>query len=94
MEQKTNDEFMRNILVEEAWKDLSLGFAWSEPLLEKYQDRVSWEDISLKPYIRWTIPMVGKFSKRINWRDFLGVRRREGFDAKVGRGVQGQVGLA
>lgn len=94
MEQKTNDEFMRNILVEEAWKDLSLGFAWSEPLLEKYQDRVSWEDISLNPYIRWTIPMVGKFSKRINWRDFLGVRRREGFDAKVGRGVQGQVGLA
>ena len=33
MEQKTNDEFMRNILVEEAWKDLSLGFAWSESLL-------------------------------------------------------------
>ena len=63
MEQKTNDEFMRNILVEEAWKDLSLGFAWSEPLLEKYQDRVSWEDISLNPYIRWTIPMVGKFEK-------------------------------
>lgn len=26
--------------------------------------------------------------------DFLGVCRREGFDAKVGRGVQGQVGLA
>lgn len=70
MEQKTNDEFMRNILVEEAWKDLSLGFAWSEPLFEKYQDRVSWEDISLNPYIRWTIPMVGKFSKRINWKIF------------------------
>lgn len=70
MEQKTNDEFMRNILVEEAWKDLSLGFAWSEPLLEKYQDCVSWEDISLNPYIRWTIPMVGKFSKRINWKIF------------------------
>ena len=70
MEQKTNDEFMRNILVEEAWKDLSLGFAWSEPLLEKYQDHVSWEDISLNPYIRWTIPMVGKFSKRINWKIF------------------------
>ena len=51
-------------------KDLSLGFAWSEPLLEKYQDRVSWEDISLNPYIRWTIPMVGKFSKRINWKIF------------------------
>lgn len=70
MEQKTNDEFMRNILVEEAWKDLSLSFAWSESLLEKYQDRVSWEDISLNPYIRWTIPMVGKFSKRINWKIF------------------------
>ena len=29
MEQKTNDEFMRNILIEEAWKEVSNYFSWS-----------------------------------------------------------------
>lgn len=33
MEQKTNDEFMRNILVEEAWKDLSLVLRGASPCL-------------------------------------------------------------
>ena len=28
MEQKTNDEFMRNILIEEAWKEVSNYFSW------------------------------------------------------------------
>ena len=70
MEQKTNDEFMRNILIEEAWKELSGDFSWSEALLEKYQDRVDWDEISSNDNIRWTIPMIGKFSKRINWNTF------------------------
>ena len=34
MEQKTNDDFMRNILIEEAWKKLSSNFSWSETLAQ------------------------------------------------------------
>lgn len=70
MEQKANDEFMRNILIEEAWKELSSNFSWSETLLEKYQNRVNWDEISSNNNICWTIPMIAKFSKRINWHTF------------------------
>lgn len=70
MEQKTNDDFMRNILIEEAWKKLSSNFSWSETLLEKYQNCVDWNSISSNYNIQWTIPMITKFSKRINWSTF------------------------
>ena len=70
MEQKTNDEFMRYILIEEAWKEVSNNFSWSETLLEKYKNRVDWDKISSNNNIRWTIPMIAKFSKYINWITF------------------------
>lgn len=70
MEQKTNDDFMRNILIEEAHKKLSSNFSWSETLLEKYQNCVDWNSISSNDNIQWTIPMITKFFKRINWSTF------------------------
>ena len=70
MEHKTNDDFMRNILIEEAWKELSSNFPWSETLLEKYQNCIDWNEISSNNNIRWTIPMIAKFSKRIIWKTF------------------------
>jgi len=65
-----SNEFMQNIATEEAWKELSSGFNWSEALLEKYQDKVNWDDISENRNIRWTIPMIQKFQKKINWEIF------------------------
>lgn len=67
MEQKTNDEFMRSILTEEAWRELSRGFNWSETLLEKYQNQVDWNEVSSNGRIQWTIPMLKKFANKINW---------------------------
>lgn len=61
---------MRNILIEEAWKELSSNFSWSETLLEKYQNCIDWNEISSSNNIRWTIPMIAKFSKRIIWKTF------------------------
>ena len=58
---------MQNISVEEAWKEISGSFSWSETLLEKYQDKVDWEEISKNREIHWTIPMLRKFQKKINW---------------------------
>ena len=46
MEHKTNDDFMRNILIEAAWKELYSNFLWSETLLEKYQNSIDWNEIS------------------------------------------------
>lgn len=38
-----NNDFMAKVLEEAAWKELSSEFAWNEPLLEKYKDKVSWK---------------------------------------------------
>ena len=65
-----SNEFMQNIATEEAWKELSSNFNWSEATLEKYQDKVNWDDISENRNIRWTIPMIQKFHKKINWDKF------------------------
>jgi len=65
-----SNEFMQKIMNEEAWKELSNDFNWSETLLEKYQDKVNWDEISGNRSIRWTIPMIQKFKNRINWETF------------------------
>ena len=65
-----SNEFMQNIATEEAWKELSGSFAWSETMLEKYQDKVNWDEICENRNIRWTIPMIQKFQKKINWDKF------------------------
>ena len=65
-----SNEFMQKIMTEEAWKELSNDFNWSEALLEKYQDKVDWSEISENRNIRWTIPMIQKFKNRINWDKF------------------------
>ena len=65
-----SNEFMQNIATEEAWKELSSNFNWSETLLEKCQDKVNWDEISENRNIRWTIPMIQKFQKKINWDKF------------------------
>lgn len=65
-----SNEFMQTIATEEAWKELSSNFAWSEAMLEKYQDKVNWDEISENRNIRWTLPMIQKFQKKINWDRF------------------------
>ena len=65
-----SNEFMQKIMNEEAWKELSNDFNWSETMLEKYQDKVNWDEISKNRSIRWTIPMIQKFKNRINWETF------------------------
>ena len=65
-----SNEFMQNIATEEAWKELSSNFAWTGTMLEKYQDKVNWDEISKNRNIRWTIPLIQKFQKKINWDKF------------------------
>ena len=65
-----SNEFMQKIMNEQAWKELSDDFNWSEALLEKYQDKVDWNEISKNMNIRWTVPMIQKFKNRINWETF------------------------
>ena len=62
-----NNDFMANVLEETAWEELSREFAWDEPLLEKYKDKVTWKEISINNNIIWTVSMIEKFKNKINW---------------------------
>ena len=37
---------MAQMMEEEAWKDLSGSFGFTLQMLEKYQDRLDWEEVS------------------------------------------------
>lgn len=63
-----SDEFMQQVVTEQAWKNLSEDFAWTETLLERYADKVDWKEISGNRNIVWTVPMLQKFSKRLDWK--------------------------
>lgn len=65
-----NNEFMAEVLKNEAWEELSSEFAWTEPLLEKYRSKVVWKEISRNQYIVWTASMVEKFRHKIDWDEF------------------------
>lgn len=61
------NDFMQRIADEGAWKELSRELGWTETLLEKYQDKIDWQELSENGNILWTVPMLQKFKHRINW---------------------------
>lgn len=81
MEKTIKNEFMQHIATEEAWKDLSRNFTWTETLLEKHGDKVDWKEISDNRNIVWTIPMLQKFSKRLDWSTLSDYCNEEWFTA-------------
>lgn len=62
-----NDGLMAQMIEEEAWKDLSGDYPWSEALLERFKDKVDWEDVSGNRNVVWTVSMLEKFKNRIDW---------------------------
>ena len=62
-----SNDFMQRIADEGAWKELSNDLNWTEALLEKFQDKIDWQELSENRNILWTIPMLQKFKHRINW---------------------------
>ena len=62
-----SNDFMQRSLDTEAWKEISNELCWTEALLEKYQDKIDWQEVSKNRNILWTVPMLQKFKHRINW---------------------------
>lgn len=71
-----NDGLIALMVEEEAWRNLSREFKWNESLLEKYKDKVDWEEISSNSDIEWTVPMLEKFKGRLNWKELSGTRQK------------------
>lgn len=65
---KLSNEFMQKTAENEAWKDLSEDYPFTAEMLEKYSDKLDWEEISHNRKIHWTVPMLEKFKKKINWK--------------------------
>lgn len=66
----TNNQFLAAIIEEAAWKELSRKGEWTMDVLEKYQGKVDWEEISSNSDVMWTVEGVNKFISKINWEDF------------------------
>lgn len=62
-----DDNFMHQSFDEDAWRQLSGEFPWSEQLLEKYQDKVDWKAVSVNDNMVWTASMLEKFKHFIDW---------------------------
>ncbi len=70
MEPITNNEFLNSVLEAEAWKEISDNESLSMDILDKYADKLDWEEISENRNIIWTLDGINKFANRLNWSDF------------------------
>lgn len=70
MEPIANNEFLNSVLETEAWKEISDHESFSMEMLEKYADKLDWEEISENSNIIWTLDGITKYANRLNWIDF------------------------
>ena len=78
MEKITLSEgLMAKMMESEAWKNISGNYPFSEVQLEKFADKVDWEEISGNTAIAWTVSMLEKFKDRLHWDKLAGNRSDE-----------------
>lgn len=66
---KFDETLIDSMLEQQAWKDLSGDFAWTEELLEKYRSRLDWERVTANQSINWTPSMLERFKHLIDWKE-------------------------
>lgn len=66
---KFDNTLLESMLKQQAWKDLSIDFAWTETLLEKYRSRLDWKRITANRNIAWTPSMLERFKRLIDWKE-------------------------
>lgn len=64
---KLNKELVSHMMDEAARKELSKDFPWTEQLLEKYMNYVSWYEISENYDAVWTKSLGEKFKHNLDW---------------------------
>lgn len=70
MEPITKNEFLNSVLEAEAWKEISQSESLSMDMLEKYADKLDWDEVSGNTKVLWTIDGINKFINRIDWDEF------------------------
>ena len=67
---KLSNEFMQHSAESAAWEEISSDYPLTDGMLEKYADKLDWEEVTGNRNIHWTVPMLEKFKKRIDWHKF------------------------
>ena len=70
MEPITNNEFLNSVLEAEVWKEISDNESLSMDILDKYADKLDWDEISENRNVIWTLDGINKFTNRLNWSNF------------------------
>jgi hypothetical protein len=66
---KFNEDFFASVREMEIWKRLNEdSFAWSEALIERYQDKIDWKSLSENSNVQWTASMLEKYKHKLDWR--------------------------
>ena len=67
----------------EAWSNISGDLQFSEVQLEKYADKLDWQEVSGNTIIFWTIQMLKKFKRKIDWTVFSQTIQEENVSAEL-----------
>ena len=70
MEPITSNDFLNSVLEAEAWKEVSQSGSLSMTMIEKFADKLDWEEVSGNRNIIWTVDGINKFANRIHWDEF------------------------
>lgn len=70
MEPITNNEFLNSVLEAEAWKEVSQRESLSMAMLEKFADKLDWEEVCGNQNVLWTVEGINKFANKIHWSEF------------------------
>lgn len=54
MEPITSNDFLNSVLETEAWKEVSQSGSLSMTMIEKFADKLDWEEVSGNRNIDWT----------------------------------------
>ena len=70
MEQLPLNNFLKKALEDDTWKYISERYVFSMEMLEKYSDKLNWDDITINCHNLWTVKGVEKLADKINWNIF------------------------
>ena len=66
----TSNDFLNSVLETEAWKEVSQSGSLSMTMIEKFADKLDWEEVSGNRNVIWTVEGINKFANRIHWDEF------------------------
>lgn len=66
---QVSDEMIQSIISAKAWDEISGNFGLTEEMLERYADKLNWNEVSKNREIHWTVKLIEKWADRLNWEE-------------------------